>query len=198
MQQLLTGKKRLPGFSDEWGVKRLEDIAEIVMGQSPNSSNYNANGIGLPLIQGNADIHNRKTIKRIYTSQITKRGNSGDILMSVRAPVGEISLAMFDICIGRGVCAIRFDNNFLYHSLIFLEPAWVRHSKGSTFDSVNSFDVKAFEIFMPSDPLEQIAIADVLSNMDEELVSLEARREKTALLKQGMTQELLTGKTRLI
>lgn len=118
--------------------------------------------------------------------------------MSVRAPVGEISLAMFDICIGRGVCAIRFNNNFLYHSLISLEPSWVKHSKGSTFDSVNSFDVKAFEIFLPSDPLEQIAIADVLSKMDEELVSLETRREKTALLKQGMMQVLLTGKTRLI
>jgi type I restriction enzyme S subunit len=93
----------VPGFHREWEVKRLGDVAEIVMGQSPSSSNYNASGAGLPLIQGNADIKNRKTITRMFTTQITKRGKSGDILMSVRAPVGEISRAGFDVCLGRGV-----------------------------------------------------------------------------------------------
>ena len=74
MQQLLTGKTRLPGFSGQWETMRLGDIAEIIMGQSPSSTNYNAKGIGLPLVQGNADIRNRITIKRIFTTQITKRG----------------------------------------------------------------------------------------------------------------------------
>lgn len=91
MQQLLTGQTRLPGFEEEWEVKRLGDLAEIVMGQSPSSSNYNVRGKGLPLIQGNADIANRLAIKRIFTTQITKRGQAGDILLSVRAPVGEVS-----------------------------------------------------------------------------------------------------------
>jgi type I restriction enzyme S subunit len=108
MQQLLTGKTRLPGFKGAWEVKSLGDLAEIVMGQSPSSSNYNSIGNGLPLIQGNADIANRWAIKRTYTTQITKRGKAGDVLMSVRAPVGEVSRTMFDVCLGRGVCAIRF------------------------------------------------------------------------------------------
>jgi type I restriction enzyme S subunit len=198
MQQLLTGETRLPGFHGEWVTKRLGDLAEIVMGQSPSSSNYNTNGIGLPLIQGNADIDNRKTIKRIFTTQITKRGKSGDILMSVRAPVGEISRAVFDVCLGRGVCAIRFGNDFMYHCLINLEPTWGKHSKGSTFDSVNSADVRALEIYLPADASEQTAIAEVLSDMDAELWALEQRREKTRDLKQAMMQELLTGKTRLV
>jgi len=77
MQQLLTGQTRLPGFSGEWEVRRLGDVAEIVMGQSPSSSNYNSKGDGLPLIQGNADIANRLTIRRMFTTQITKRGKSG-------------------------------------------------------------------------------------------------------------------------
>ena len=198
MQQLLTRETRLPSFAGEWDVKRLGDVAEIVMGQSPSSSNYNSRGDGLPLIQGNADIENRKTIKRIFTTQITKRGREGDILMSVRAPVGEISRATFNVCLGRGVCALRFPNEFLYHYLIFLEPTWVKHSKGSTFDSVNSTDVKTVEIEMPSDPDEQAAIATVLSDMDAEIAALEQRRDKTKDLKQAMMQELLTGKTRLV
>ncbi len=198
MQQLLTGETRLPGFEGKWEVKRLGDIADIVMGQSPSSSNYNSRGDGLPLIQGNADIVDRRTIKRIFTTQITKSGREGDVLMSVRAPVGEISRALFDACLGRGVCALRFPNDFLYHYLIFLEPTWAKHSKGSTFDSVNSADVKAVEIEIPLDPKEQTFIATVLSDMDAEIAVLEQRRNKTKNIKQAMMQELLTGKTRLV
>tara|TARA_R110000824_G_C15231442_1_gene678600 strand:- start:7304 stop:8605 length:1302 start_codon:yes stop_codon:yes gene_type:complete len=198
MQQLLTGQTRLPGFEGEWEVKQLGDLAQIVMGQSPNSSNYNSRGDGLPLIQGNADINGRKTIKRVFTTQITKHGRAGDILMSVRAPVGEISRATFEVCLGRGVCALRATNEFLYHYLIYLEPRWAKHSKGSTFDSVNSADIKTVEVLLPSDPNEQSVIATALSDMDAELEALEQRRAKTASLKQAMMQELLTGCTRLV
>lgn len=198
MQQLLTGQTRLPGFSGEWEVKRLGDVAEVVMGQSPSSSNYNRAGVGLPLIQGNADISNRQTIKRIFTTEITKRGKAGDVLMSVRAPVGEISRATFDVCLGRGVCAIRYPNDFVYHLLISLEPTWARLSKGSTFDSVNSSDLRALELNLPNEAAEQTAIATVLSDMDAELTALEASRDKTRALKQGMMQALLTGRIRLI
>ena len=198
MQQLLTGKTRLPGFVGEWEVKRLGDVAEIVMGQSPSSSNYNSIGNGLPLIQGNADILNRWAIKRTYTTQITKRGKKGDVLMSVRAPVGEVSRTSFEVCLGRGVCAIRFPNDFVYHSLVFFEPNWAKHSKGSTFDSVNSADVNAVGICLPVEEEEQIAIAAILSDMDAELAALESRRDKTRSIKQAMMQELLAGKTRLV
>ena len=198
MQQLLTAQTRLPGFHGEWEVKRLGDVAEIVMGQSPSSAYYNTRGDGLPLIQGNTDVSNRKTVPRVFTTEATKRARAGDILMSVRAPVGEVSHVTLDVCLGRGVCAIRFPNNFLYHNLVFLEPTWAKRSKGSTFDSVNSNDVKAVEIDFPIDVDEQAGIAAVLSDMDAELSALEARRDKTRDLKQGMMQELLTGGTRLI
>jgi type I restriction enzyme S subunit len=86
----------------------------------------------------------------------------------------------------------------MYHALIHLEPTWAKHSKGSTFDSVNSSDVRALEIKLPVCQGEQIAIAEVLSEIDLELAALERQRDKTRALKQGMMQELLTGRTRLL
>lgn len=112
MQELLSPK-------EDWEVRKLGEVCEIIMGQSPLSQFYNNSGKGLPLVQGNADIENRRTIIRNYTSQITKRGKIGDIIMSVRAPVGEIAMATFDCCLGRGVCAFRTDNKFIYHLLIY-------------------------------------------------------------------------------
>jgi type I restriction enzyme, S subunit len=196
MSELLGGKGRVME-SGEWEVNRLGDIAEIVMGQSPSSAFYNIKGEGVPLIQGNADIRERKTIKRIFTTQITKLGKRGDILMSVRAPVGEISRAMFDVCLGRGVCAIRYSNNFLYHALIAKEPKWASLSKGSTFDSVNSTDIKEFKIEMPSSEAEQTAIAEILSDMDAEIRAVEEKLSKARGVKAGMMSELLTGRIRL-
>ena len=167
------------------------------MGQSPSSKFYHTNGEGIPLIQGNADIVDRRTIRRISTTQITKRGQRGDILLSVRAPVGEVSRATFDVCLGRGVCALRFPNDFLYHYLVFIEPSWAKHSKGSTFDSVSSADVRGVELELPG-AAEQTAIAAVLSDMDIEIEALERRRDKARQIKQGMMQQLLTGRVRLV
>lgn len=194
MQELLTGKKRLPGFGGQWEIKRLGEICEIVMGQSPSSAYYNDKGNGLPLIQGNADIVGRQTIKRVFTTGVTKRGRRGDTLMTVRAPVGEISRAIFDVCLGRGVCAIRFSNDFLYHALIAKEPTWTKLSKGSTFNSVNSTDVKAFHIELPLDEAEQVALANIFFDMDAKIDVLEGKLAKARDLKQGMMQELLTGR----
>lgn len=176
----------------EWDVVELGNLAKVTMGQSPNSINYNVQRIGLPLIQGNADIKNRKTIIRNYTSEITKICNVDDIIMSVRAPVGEIARATFNACIGRGVCAITYKNDFLYHYLIFIEKEWGKLSTGSTFDSVNSSIVKTIKIPLPPLP-EQKVIAKVLSDMDNLITALEAEIEKMRLVKQGAMQELLSA-----
>lgn len=98
MQQLLTGKKRLLDengvrFIGEWYICPLSEVAHIIMGSSPKSEAYNDNGVGLPLIQGNADIKCRVSCPRVYTSDITKECSPGDILLSVRAPVGTVALS---------------------------------------------------------------------------------------------------------
>lgn len=181
-----------------WEVKELGSIAKVIMGHSPDSTSYNYTGQGLPLIQGNADIENRKTIIRAYTSKITRKAEKGTIIMSVRAPVGEIAIAAFDCCIGRGVCSISYKNEYLYHYLIFLEESWSKISTGSTFDSVNSTEVRSLKILLPKAEDEQISIARTLSDMDLEITALEMKLEKYKILKEGMMQSLLTGKIRLI
>ena len=196
MQELLTGKRRLSGFKGEWAEKRLGEIAEVIMGQSPQSHSYNYNINGLPLIQGNTNIKDRKTVAEIYTTHITKIAHIGDIILTVRAPVGITGRVMFKCCIGRGVCAIK-GNDFLYHTLIFIEPCWAKLSKGSTFDSVTGQDINNIFIKIPPTLAEQTAIAEILSDMDAELSALKKKLKKIRLIKQGMMDTLLTGKIRL-
>lgn len=197
MQQLLTGEKRLSAYNSDWEMKKLGEVAKVIMGQSPASQNYNTNAKGLPLIQGNADIKKRKSIARVYTTQITKSCNTGDIIMTVRAPVGAIGKATRESCLGRGVCSIDYKNDYLYYYLLSIEDKWTQMSKGSTFDSISSKEVWELDIFLPSDEQEQKAIAQILSNMDAEIEALEEKLEKYKKIKQGMMQELLTGRIRL-
>lgn len=130
MQELLTGKKRLARFNGEWKQITLGEYCSIVMGQSPSSTFYNQNGVGLPLIQGNSDFENRKSIIRTYTSYITKTCNQNDTIMSVRAPVGAVGKASSDSCLGRGVCAFRTDTDFLFYYMQYNEDKWGQFSKG--------------------------------------------------------------------
>ena len=201
MQQLLTGKQRLPGFSGEWEVKRLGEIAAINMGQSPNSANYNRRGKGISLIQGNADIENRETVQRVWTTQITKQCDKGDLILTVRAPVGAVAIVSEPSCLGRGVCSLKAvdtDQRFLFYTLVFNESAWKVLEQGSTFTSANSAQVASFSVPIAPRIEEQTAIAAVLPDMDAEIDALQQRRDKTQMLKQGMMQELLTGRTRLV
>ena len=200
MQQLLTGKSRLPGFSGAWAEKPLRDLTAITMGQSPPSISYNLRGEGLPLIQGNADIVDRQTLDRVWTTQVSKRCDSGDLLLTVRAPVGTVAVARKAACLGRGVCGLKPIGNsaFLFHALVNAEDRWRILEQGSTFTAANSEQVGQFCLRVPTDESEQRAIATVLSDMDAEIAVLEHRRDKTRTVKQGMMQQLLTGQVRLV
>ena len=202
MQELLTGRTRLPGFAGEWEVKRLEEVAVVTMGQSPPSASYNVAGNGLPLIQGNADIARRTTIDRIWTTLPSKRCDAGDIVLTVRAPVGSVARASKRSCLGRGVCGLKplghlGHGQFLYYGLILRESHWEDVEQGSTFAAANSAQVAGFPIAVPMDLPEQQAIATILSDMDAEIAALERRLDKTRAIKQGMMQQLLTGSIRL-
>ena len=199
MQQLLTGKKRLKGFGGEWKEVRLGEIARITMGQSPDSKYYNEIGLGLPLIQGNADIQDKKSIQRFWTSSITKTCEGGDIIMSVRAPVGEIAIATQKSCIGRGVCAIKntsIEKKYLYQLLLFEEDSWKNIEQGGTFTAINSNEIRNKAVIIPATD-EQNAIASVLVNADK---GIEIQKQKLAAMqeqKKGLMQVLLTGKRRV-
>ena len=106
MQQLLTGRTRLPGFSEPWSEVTVGAVAVVTMGQSPPGSSYNTDGVGTPLVQGNADIRDRATFDRIWTTEPSKLCRAGDVVLTVRAPVGFTAVASNRCCLGRGVCAL--------------------------------------------------------------------------------------------
>ena len=93
----------------KWKRRTHGEISEIIMGQSPDSANYTSNEQDTVLIQGNADLNGGRITPRIYTTQITKTCEAEDIILTVRAPVGDLAIANTRACIGRGVCAIKGD-----------------------------------------------------------------------------------------
>ena len=199
MQQLLTGETRLPGFSGAWSEKPLIDLATITMGQSPSSIYYNQRGDGVPLIQGNADIKDRRTIDRVWTTQGSKYCDLGDLVLTVRAPVGVVAVASKRACLGRGVCRLKpfGDSRFLFYALSHVQVRWQMLEQGSTFTAANSEQIGQFRLCIPENENEQRAIADMFSAMDTEITALKHRWDKTRAIKQGMMQQLLTGRVRL-
>jgi type I restriction enzyme S subunit len=156
----------------DWKVKKLSEVCEIVMGQSPSSISYNTEEIGVPLIQGNADIFNRITSPRNWTTEITKECQIGHLILTVRAPVGAVAKSAHNACIGRGVCAIKGNSNnsneFIYQFLLDYEDKWNKLEQGSTFTAVSGNEIKKVGISIPC--LEaQTKIANFLSSIDEKI-----------------------------
>lgn len=183
-------------FSDAFSkdnIVHLGEIADVIMGQSPDSSSYNLNNIGLPLIQGNADIYDRKSKPRQWTSEPTKICNIGEIIMTVRAPVGYIAKSIQTACLGRGVCSINSidccDQEYLYQFLLWYEKFWIKYEQGTTFPSVNSNDVKHLKIPLPS-PAKQKSLAAILSKMDNLIESKQTQIIQAENWKKGLLQKM--------
>ena len=147
------------------------------MGQSPDSINYTENSDDTVLIQGNADLNNGIVVPRIWSSQITKKSYPNDIIFTVRAPVGEIARNHYFATIGRGVASFK-GNDFLYQSLIQKKENnyWNNISAGSTFDSINSDQLKNVIIDLPKNNLEQEKIGELFTNLDN-LITLHQHKE---------------------
>lgn len=145
----------------------MGEVVKIIMGQSPDSKNYTNNPTDYILVQGNADIQNGYVFPKNWTTQITKQAKKGDLILSVRAPVGDVGKTEYDVVIGRGVASIN-GNEFIYQSLIFAKENgyWNKLSTGSTFDSINSNDLKMANFMMPSLE-EQEKIGNFFKSVDE-------------------------------
>jgi type I restriction enzyme, S subunit len=211
MQQLLTGQTRLPGFSGEWEVKRLWNIADIHRGASPRPIDspiwYDSRStVGWVRISDIAESDGQTLLKtRDYLSQrgiaASRFLPAGSLIMSICATVGRPVITGFDTCIHDGFVGFsnlrRVDKRFLFYKLTQLENKFKAMGQTGSQANLNTDLVNSCEIGLP-EPSEQTAIAGVLSDMDAEIVALEQRLAKTRALKQGMMQELLTGKTRLV
>ena len=126
---------------------------------------------------------------------------AGTLLLCSRATIGEIKIATSPVCTNQGfkslVCKDGVSNEFLYYVLVTLKPQLLKHASGSTFLEIGKRDVAAIQVMLPS-YAEQTAIATILSDMDAEITALEAKLSKARQIKQGMMQELLTGRIRLL
>jgi type I restriction enzyme S subunit len=178
---------------ENWKEFKLEDIAIINMGQSPNSDSYNSENIGLPLIQGNADIQNRVTLPRNWTSQPTKICEIGDLILTVRAPVGAVAKSNHKACIGRGVCTIKNNakstNEFIYQFFLDYETKWSAIEQGSTFQAVSGLEIKKIKLTIPC-ILEQTKIANFLSAIDDKIELVATQIQDTKEYKKGLLQQM--------
>lgn len=170
---------RFPEFEGEWEEKKLSQINKITMGQSPSSKYYTKNQNDTILVQGNQDIANNYVIPRIYTSKITKIAKKGEILLTVRAPVGDIVITQYDVCIGRGICSIKpsISTGFMFFYLAKLNSKnqWNKYIQGSTFESINSKDIKSMKIKIPKSSKEQEKIANFLTCIDQKISFMEKK-----------------------
>ncbi len=164
---------------DDWKICKLGEVAEIKMGQSPKSDSYNIKKIGLPFLQGNRTFGLKYPFFDTYCSEPKKIAKKGEVLFSVRAPVGDINWAHTDICIGRGLASFKAyeDDVFLYYLLHHMKQDIIQAETGSVFGSVSKGDLEKIEIHLPPPP-EQKAIAEILSSLDDK-IDLLHRQNKT-------------------
>jgi type I restriction enzyme S subunit len=209
MQDLLTGKRRLPGFEGEWEVKALGELAKIQRGASPRPIDspvwFDRNSeIGWVRI---SDVTRSGMLLCETTQKLSPLGvqnsrpvSKGSLIMSICATVGRPIITAIDVCIHDGFVVFgdpKADQTFLYYVLRSIEDDWSEHGQTGSQMNLNTNLIKGTEIRIPSLP-EQTAIAAILSDMDAEIAALEAKLAKARQVKQGMMQELLTGKTRLV
>jgi type I restriction enzyme S subunit len=212
MQKLLTGQTRLPGFSGDWVVKRLDAIADIRSGGTPSTVNPQFwDGVipwctptDITALRGKK--HLSDTARMI--TPIGLKASSAEmipaqsVIMTSRATIGECAINNMPVCTNQGfknfIPFLATDVDFLYYLLGIHKQGFISLCSGSTFLEIGKTQLAAYELRLPTTKAEQVAIAQVLSEMDVELEALEQRRKKTADLKQGILQELLTGRTRLV
>ena len=188
-------KKKVPelrfkGFTDEWEQRKLGDEVRIVMGQSPNSENYTYDPNDYILVQGNADMKNGRVLPRVWTTQVTKQAEKDDLILSVRAPVGDIGKTAYDVVIGRGVAAIK-GNEFIFQNLgkMKSDGYWTRYSTGSTFESINSTDIKEAIISVPAIE-EQDKIGSFFQQLDETIALHQRKLDLLKEQKKGYLQKM--------
>jgi type I restriction enzyme S subunit len=234
MQQLLTGKKRLPGnpvmfgpsidnyqlpkgykqtevgvIPEDWEVKQLGAIgAKFLNGGTPSTKNVEYWSGEIPWITG-ADIVGQEVteIRRFITSDAIKNSatnlvEKGNLLIVTRTGVGKIAIAPFDVAISQDLTGVYLDadqasTSFIFSYFEYYSDALRSLNQGTSIAGITREVLISAEVILPSVE-EQRAIATVLSDMDSEIAAIEARRAKTQAIKQGMMQQLLTGKVRLV
>jgi len=190
-----SGIEWLGEIPEEWEMKRLKYISEINMGQSPDSKYNNDLGVGYPFLQDNADISIKYPFPKQFTTIANKLSKKGDLLFSVRAPVGALNESDNNYAIGRGLFAITpklIISSLLWYSIDIVKSEMDIISTGSTFESVSVNDIENSTIPLP--PLsEQKAIADFLDTETLKIDNLIEKAKQTIELSKEKRQALISS-----
>jgi len=189
--QEMFGIGRIPG---EWNIQPPSESADIIPGNSPPSSTYNEDGEGLPFFQGNSEFGHFHPEADTWCSEPRKEAEIKDILMSIRAPVGDLNIANQKCCIGRGLAALRpkdMNGLYLFYHLTERQRWLSRLATGSTFKSVTKSDLQRLDIPLP--PLgEQRKIASVLYNVDQAIQKTGKIETQLNRIQEGLVQDFLS------
>ncbi|HQA79421.1 MAG TPA: restriction endonuclease subunit S [Methanoregulaceae archaeon] len=181
-----------------WHCRYLGNLEffNLIMGQSPSSNNYSEEKIGLPFLQGNADFGLMYPVPKIYCKEPLKIAEKDDVLISVRAPVGEVNIASERYCIGRGLGAIRpkdkNDSKFLYYYLTHYRHEFETKSAGSTFKAIVKNDLEKFPVLFPPSEEKQ-RISTILTTIDDAIQRSRQVVAETERFKAGVMHELMTN-----
>lgn len=171
------------------------------MGQSPDSEFVNENQKGIAFLQGNADFGEISPRESYWVTEPKKMAKKGDVLISVRAPVGDINIADKEYCIGRGLASLtinKINSQYGYYSLLSEVRQLDRLSQGSTFLAIGKNDFDQLKIKSPKKIQEQQKIATILIAQGKKIVTEEKNLAKLKELKKGLMHDLLSGKVRVL
>jgi type I restriction enzyme S subunit len=191
------GQNKKRSIPKDWDTINLGErgIFEVIMGQSPPSSTYNKENHGLPFLQGKMEFGEIFPSPLVYCSKPIKIAEKNDILISVRAPVGDVNISASKLCIGRGLASIRCNSQkilylFLFYFMKYKSKKFENISSGSTFKAIRRSELDNFEVLLP--PLnEQKKIAEIFGTVDQSIEKVEEAIGTTQTLKKGLIQELL-------
>ena len=185
-----------------WEMVRLGDVCHIIMGQSPPSATYNDEGEGMPFLQGKAEFTELFPVPTKYCTKQLRVSPKGSVLMSVRAPVGDVNLGDREYIIGRGLASISLkhgNNRFLFYLLLHNKKGIEAKGYGSTFKSINKAAVNDFQVVLLPLP-EQRAIAHILQTIQEAKAArqreLTLERERKAALMDHLFSHGTKGESR--
>lgn len=186
-------KRKIP---KGWSAGQLSDIANITMGQSPSGDTYNENGSGTIFYQGCTDFGTRFPVPRVYTSAPTRFAKAGDILMSVRAPVGTLNIAMEDCCIGRGLAALnsKFGSqlHLLYTLSGFRQLFDVMDGNGTTFGSITKDTLFEMKVVIPR--RDQIkSFEEMVQPIEQKIRVAEQENRELTKLRDWLLPMLMNG-----
>ncbi len=179
-----------------WEVKSLNQVADIVMGQSPDGASYNLEQEGTIFFQGSTDFDWRFPNVRQYTTSPTRFAQKGDILLSVRAPVGDLNISPFECCIGRGLAALRSksgNNSFLFYVMKYFKTVFERrNTEGTTFGSITKDDLHSLKLVVPADNVLE-KYNEIASKYDEMIFIRSQQNHQLTQLRDFLLPMLMNG-----